>query len=335
MCIRDSLPANPVDLEQREGRVHRYKGHAIRKNLASAYRGSAFADDVVDPWEALFAAGVNGRLPTDGDLVPFWVFAPPGGSKIERYVPALPMSREVEKLEQLKRSLAAYRLAFGQPRQEDLIKYLQALEGIDGIDLASLVLDLSPPHREYEPYEPPLPVPEAPRDPVVEEPSPRGRRAFLLRMFPLGEDRVPVALEGGFVMIGWGKVGPRVLDPSVTRRDYTDLIRATYRPDDQDRRRAGSAAGQLWRFVREMRPGDLVVATHWSRLHVARVDGPATFDPAPAAEHWAYQRRVKWLTGSDGVGRDTASEALRRRMYTQHTLVEMTDLLADAEALLD
>jgi hypothetical protein len=31
-----NLPSNPVDLEQREGRVHRYKGHAIRKNLAEA-----------------------------------------------------------------------------------------------------------------------------------------------------------------------------------------------------------------------------------------------------------------------------------------------------------
>ena len=29
-----NLPANPVDLEQREGRVHRYMGHAVRKNLA-------------------------------------------------------------------------------------------------------------------------------------------------------------------------------------------------------------------------------------------------------------------------------------------------------------
>jgi hypothetical protein len=27
-------PSNPVELEQREGRVHRYKGHAIRKNIA-------------------------------------------------------------------------------------------------------------------------------------------------------------------------------------------------------------------------------------------------------------------------------------------------------------
>ena len=29
-----NLPGNPVDLEQREGRVHRFKGHAIRLNLA-------------------------------------------------------------------------------------------------------------------------------------------------------------------------------------------------------------------------------------------------------------------------------------------------------------
>ncbi len=28
-----NLPSNPVDLEQREGRVHRFKGHAVRKNL--------------------------------------------------------------------------------------------------------------------------------------------------------------------------------------------------------------------------------------------------------------------------------------------------------------
>ena len=30
-----NLPSNPVDLEQREGRVHRYKGHAVRKNVAA------------------------------------------------------------------------------------------------------------------------------------------------------------------------------------------------------------------------------------------------------------------------------------------------------------
>ena len=32
-----NLPSNPVDLEQREGRVHRYKGHAVRRNVSKAY----------------------------------------------------------------------------------------------------------------------------------------------------------------------------------------------------------------------------------------------------------------------------------------------------------
>ena len=32
-----NLPSNPVDIEQREGRVHRYKGLVIRSNLAAQY----------------------------------------------------------------------------------------------------------------------------------------------------------------------------------------------------------------------------------------------------------------------------------------------------------
>jgi hypothetical protein len=57
-----NLPANPVDLEQREGRVHRYKGHAVRKNVATVCRASASGGD--DPWASLFAAA--GTLRRDG-----------------------------------------------------------------------------------------------------------------------------------------------------------------------------------------------------------------------------------------------------------------------------
>jgi hypothetical protein len=44
---------------------------------------------------------------------------------VERRVPSLPFSREIKRLERLKRSLTVYRLAFGQPRQDDLLDYLQ------------------------------------------------------------------------------------------------------------------------------------------------------------------------------------------------------------------
>src|SRR5690606_9916008 len=48
-----NLPSNPVDLEQREGRVHRYKGHAVRKNVAAVHGDSAVTSDGTDPWRAL------------------------------------------------------------------------------------------------------------------------------------------------------------------------------------------------------------------------------------------------------------------------------------------
>lgn len=77
--------------------------------------------------------------------MPYWIYPTEGGAKIERYVPALPLSREIEKLEQLKRSLAVYRLAFGQPRQEDLALYLDALPAAKRTAVATeLRIDLTP-----------------------------------------------------------------------------------------------------------------------------------------------------------------------------------------------
>ena len=41
-----NLPSNPIDLEQREGRINRYLCHAIRQNLAeSKYAESGFSED--------------------------------------------------------------------------------------------------------------------------------------------------------------------------------------------------------------------------------------------------------------------------------------------------
>jgi len=138
-----NLPSNPVDLEQREGRVHRYKGHAIRKNLAARYRLSEIGSDDPDPWEALFKAGKRDRKDGSGDLVPFWIYPIEGGARIERHVPALPLSRDRERLQELCRSLAVYRMVFGQSRQEDLVALL--MSRLDLEDMDKLKIDLSPP----------------------------------------------------------------------------------------------------------------------------------------------------------------------------------------------
>jgi hypothetical protein len=65
---------------------------------------------------------------------------------IEAGAGMLPFSREVRRLEWLKRSLTVYRLAFGQPRQEDLLEYLHSLmvTAMAAEDLADLQIRLQP-----------------------------------------------------------------------------------------------------------------------------------------------------------------------------------------------
>ena len=123
-----NLPSNPVDLEQREGRIHRYKGHAVRKNVARDYSTLASystSGPESDSWRQLFESARNNRAADVSDLVPFWVYTTDGGAHIERHLPMIPLSKDVDRADGLKRSLVVYRMAFGQSRQDDLVQYLQ------------------------------------------------------------------------------------------------------------------------------------------------------------------------------------------------------------------
>ena len=133
-----------VDFEQREGRVDRYKGHTIRKNVATAHRSVALAPAVTDPWGAAFeAAAADDDHDSDG-LSPFWIY--PGEARIQRRIMTLPLSRDQDRWDRLQESLALYRLAFGQPRQEDMLAALQRRGIASQPDqIADLRIDLRPP----------------------------------------------------------------------------------------------------------------------------------------------------------------------------------------------
>jgi len=144
-----NLPSNPVDMEQREGRVHRYKGHAVRRNIALKWGLPALRDrmeGLVDPWQVLFEAAAADRPPDSSELMPYWVYPVEGGYTVERRVPMFPLSREQGKLSALQRGLAVYRMVFGQPRQEDLMVYLTNRGDGDPSDLPrGLEISLEPP----------------------------------------------------------------------------------------------------------------------------------------------------------------------------------------------
>jgi hypothetical protein len=157
-----NLPPNPVDMEQREGRVHRYKGHAVRKNVARQFGLNSLRahwPGTGDPWQVLFTLAREGREANATDLVPYWVYEVEGGAKVERRVPIIPFSREQQRLHALKRSLALYRLVFGQPRQEELLAYLESrLEGgAQEVSFPDWRISLSPP-RSAPPRAEPRPA---------------------------------------------------------------------------------------------------------------------------------------------------------------------------------
>ena len=145
IVVHWNLPTNPIDLEQREGRIHRYKGHAIRRNVADAHGPAALLADEADPWSRAFQLASADRSEGDSELVPFWIY--PGVASVERHVLALPYSRELERLESLRNALSVYRLTFGQARQQDLIEHLLAELGPERAEAlaAELRIDLRPP----------------------------------------------------------------------------------------------------------------------------------------------------------------------------------------------
>ena len=159
-----NLPANPVDLEQREGRVHRYKCYAIRRNLAVLYGGRALYESrdsiaatadtspnpVFDPWSRVFSMALDERSEQESDLKPYWILDMPDGVKINRRILAPALSWETQAVTPLKNSLALYRMVFGQPRQQDLLGLLhhRMEHGEVPSELAEFRVDLSPPNGE-------------------------------------------------------------------------------------------------------------------------------------------------------------------------------------------
>ena len=147
--IHWNLPSNPQNLEQREGRINRYKCLAVRRNIAKAF-GDKYS------WKEMFDEACHVLKQDNPEMVPFW-FIPLDNDIyrnrkdvefIERIIPIYPMSEENGRYRRLIEVLSLYRLTMGQPRQEEL---LQMLAGkVSEEDVQKLLFDLSPFSREIK-----------------------------------------------------------------------------------------------------------------------------------------------------------------------------------------
>lgn len=142
-----NLPSNPIDFEQREGRINRYKGLVIRQNVVKKYKNT-LNENITDIWNHLFeeARKIEGEGENPKpELVPYW-HVEGDDIHIERIVPVLPYSKEISKLKHLLATLTLYRLTFGQSRQEELVDSIFKGLSKEEIDTVreKFMIDLSP-----------------------------------------------------------------------------------------------------------------------------------------------------------------------------------------------
>ncbi len=144
---------------------------------------------------------------------------------------------------------------------------------------------------------------------------------------------MPEALAADQIIIGWAEADG-LLDTSLTWEQFRQIVRAAYYSEEPTLRKAGAAAGHMWRFIRDMKSDDLVVVPYGPEFFVAQIVGPAIFDPKKVEHDSAYRRSVQWLNAKKGIPRQLARSALLSRMKTQGTTADATDLLDEIKECL-
>lgn len=142
-----NLPSNPIDLEQREGRINRFKSLAIRQNIALRYGNLKFEKSI---WPEMFDFALkNEKMEHGSELIPFWGLNHSDDMiKIERIVPMYPFSKDMAQYNRLIKILSLYRLTLGQARQEELLEYLYTNHSEE--DLQELFINLSPFYKKKQ-----------------------------------------------------------------------------------------------------------------------------------------------------------------------------------------
>jgi len=139
-----NIPATPVELEQREGRVLRFLGHAVRKNIAHGHGATGRAAADTERWTSMISKAAAAHNDPRG-FAPEWHYREDGAT-VSRTAPVFAYSQDEERLERIQRARIYYRLVLGQPDPAELVEVLMETipPGEAEEHVQSLALDLSP-----------------------------------------------------------------------------------------------------------------------------------------------------------------------------------------------
>lgn len=142
-----NISSNPQDMEQREGRIDRYKSLFVRRNVAKFHPETYTWNEMFD------LARTEAKDKGFCELVPYWSIpqdmlksiAETDREYIESIVTLYPLSMDYDRYRHMKSVLRLYRLTMGQPRQEELLEFFKDMPAED---IDKLLFNLSPIKRK-------------------------------------------------------------------------------------------------------------------------------------------------------------------------------------------
>jgi restriction system protein len=130
------------------------------------------------------------------------------------------------------------------------------------------------------------------------------------------------------VAIGWAKMSD--VSSLRTRDDFKEAYRKAY-PEEAENKVAG-AAGQIYRFVREIHKGDYVLSYQKAsrELLIGICEGEHEYSTKLFSNYYPQIRRVNWL---NRVSRDNFSEPARNSLGSSLTIFQVDEHLPEIDRL--
>lgn len=131
------------------------------------------------------------------------------------------------------------------------------------------------------------------------------KHAWVVRPYPHGYYRVKEFLTKNIVAIGWPGIGD--LSQCKNPDDIKKSIQTYYKYTSD--RSLGQAAGNIYRFMFELKEKDYVLVPDGPVVYIGKVTSPYKYDPAMdiVVEGYPHQREVEWFYDKRAIVRNLIS----------------------------
>ena len=155
---------------------------------------------------------------------------------------------------------------------------------------------------------------------------------YVLRMSHV-KDLIQEGLNSNEIIIGWSDAQD-LINNSHSWLGFRGILYKTYGQSGQNYRKAGNSAGSMWRFIREMQIGDLVVIPWQKNFYVAEVTGHPRYDQKYKKYDTAYRREVEWLNDKNPIPKKNLGNLFQAKFKAHQTCTGPFDLFDDIKAVI-